>query len=215
MNKKNFIKLAFVFIACLLSFFIYLSTRYEYSQINGLTVPISLLLVTPVYMHYKYSSIRKIKFKIPYLIIMYILYAISIIFIGYLILVSFYPYLIDENGARIANDIFSVLDSLNLVFSNLLFMCSTWLVLILCFNDLDKKCNNTEFILTVIVSLIIILIHTNFCINPNLSGTIDTQRVGENASYITQNYIFFGIMYSIIIINKMVTKKILNISKKL
>lgn len=210
MNKKSYIKLALIFITCLLSFFTYLSTRYEYSQINGLTVPLSLFLAIPIFMHYKYNTIRKSKFKIPYLIIMYVLYTICIIFIGYLIIDNFRSYSIDNDGIRIAKDIFSVLDSLSLVFSNLLFMGSSWLILMLCFNDLDKKCNNTDFILTVIVSLIIIFTHINFYINPNLTGIIDNQRVGENIFYITQNYSYFFIMYSIIITNKIITEKISN-----
>ncbi len=209
MNKKSYIKLAFVFTACLISFFIYLSTRYEYSRINGMTVPFSIILIIPIFMHYKYNIIKTTKIKIPYLAVMTILYIVSISIIGILIRSTFYTYTIDENGLRIANDIFNSLDSFDVIFSNLLFMTTTWLMLLLCFNDLDKKCSNTDFILTIIISLIIILIHINFCVNPNLSGGVENNDVGEKALYITQNYIYFGIMYSVIIINKIVTKKTL------
>ena len=67
--------------------------------------------------------------------------------------------------------------------------------------DLEKTESKTNYILTIVVSLIIIIIHIHFYINPNLKGIINIQMVGEKASYIIQNYICFGIMYMLILIN--------------
>ena len=64
--------------------------------------------------------------------------------------------------------------------------------------------NKTNFVLTIIVSLVIILIHLAYFISPNLKTIINDSQIGEKAIYITQNYIYFGIMYTLLLINKLV-----------
>ena len=41
---------------------------------------------------------------------------------------------------------------------------------------------------------------------PNLQTIISETTVGEKALYITQNYIYFGIMYVLLLINKLVNQ---------
>ena len=53
-----------------------------------------------------------------------------------------------------------------------------------------------------LLSLIIVLIHINFYINPYLYPLVGYNISGENALYITQNYSYFTLMYTAIIINK-------------
>ena len=72
------------------------------------------------------------------------------------------------------------------------------------FIELDEQGTRTNFALTVIVSLVIILIHLAYFISPNLKTIINDSQIGEKAIYITQNYIYFGIMYVLLLINKLV-----------
>ena len=92
------------------------------------------------------------------------------------------------------------------VFSNLLFMTTSWLMLFFSFGELEEQTNKTNFVLTIIVSLVIILIHLAYFISPNLKTIINDSQIGEKAIYITQNYIYFGIMYTLLLINKLVNQ---------
>ena len=209
MNKRNYIKIFVIFITVTLSLFAFLSTRYEYSLVSGIIVPISLLFAIPIFMSYKYKDIEKKKFKTLYLIIMIILYILIAIFLSLFVLEILYPtaYIILEDGNKIpTGGIFQKVRELNTLFSPLLFMITSWLMLFINFNDLDKKDDKVEFYLTLAVSLIIILIHINFYINPNLRKDVNIMSIDEQATYITQNYIYFAIMYVALITKKFITK---------
>ena len=97
-------------------------------------------------------------------------------------------------------NLFLKFDSLKEIFSNLLFMTSSWLILFFSFNGLDEKESKINFIVNIIVMLIVILVHLNYFINPNLKTIIKESSIGEKAVYITQNYIYFGIMYILLIL---------------
>ena len=197
MFKNNYIKLSIVSLTVLLSFLTFLSTRHEHSNIGSLIVPISLILVLPIFMHYKYKSVKKTKFKIPYLVVMVILYIFNLFVFVSLIFEIFVPM-----AYTIEMDIFSKFNSFKDMFSVILFMMVLWFILFLSFDDLDKEEAKTNYILTIFVSLIIVLIHINFYINPYLYPLVGYNISGENALYITQNYSYFTLMYTAIIINK-------------
>lgn len=206
--NRNYIKLFVVFGTVLLSFFTFLSTRYEYSTVSGVSVLLSLVFALPIFMHYNYNFFKNKKIKIPYLVIMIILYFIVFSIILLLLLDIFLPiaYTVDENNVRIPTDIFLRFDTFKTIFSNLLFMTTSWLMLLFNFVDLDKDEAKTNYVLTIIVSFIILLIHINFYINPDLRGIINVQAIGEKAFYIIQNYIYFGLMYTMILVNKLFNK---------
>lgn len=195
MNKK-YIKLIIIIITTLLSFYTFLSTRYEYSIVSEISVLLSLIFSLPIIMHYEYSYIKKEKFKTIYLTIMIILYFISFAIISLL--------LIEIINNQI--DIFIKFETFKVIFSNLLFMTTSWLMLFTAFVDIDKEEEKANFIITIIVLLIVILVHINYYINPNLKTIINESTIGEKALYITQNYIYFGIMYVLILISKLVKK---------
>ena len=201
--NKNYLKLCVVTVTILLSFFTFLSTRYEYSNIGSTIVPISFLISLPIFMHIKYKDLKNSKIKTPYLITMTILYLISISIILFIMYDIFFPiaYQVDENNIKIPTNIFIKFDNFKMIFSTFLFMITSWLMLLFSFIDLEKTESKTNYILTIVVSLIIIIIHIHFYINPNLKEIINIQMVGEKASYIIQNYIYFGLMYMLILIN--------------
>lgn len=195
MNKK-YIKLIIIIITTLISFYTFLSTRYEYSIVSEISVLLSLIFSLPIIMHYEYSYIKKEKFKTIYLTIMIILYFISFAIISLL--------LIEIINNQI--DIFIKFETSKVIFTNLLFMTTSWLMLFTAFIDIDKEEEKVNFIITIIVLLIVILVHINYYINPNLKTIINESTIGEKALYITQNYIYFGIMYVLILISKLVKK---------
>ena len=79
--NRNIIKLFFVVITVLLSFFTFLSTRYEYSTMSGISVLLSLFFAIPIIMHSKMNIIKNKKLKLIYIIIMYVLYFVSFLIV--------------------------------------------------------------------------------------------------------------------------------------
>lgn len=192
--NKNMIKLFFVVITVLLSFFTFLFTRYENSTMSIVSVFLSLVFAIPFIMQSKTNVIKNQKKKLIYNGIMYILYCVSFLIVLFLSL----------DIITCQTDIFIKFDRYKEVFSNLLFMTTSWLMLFFGFFELDEQSNKTNFVLTIIVSLVIVVIHLAYFINPNLKTIINELQIGEKALYITQNYIYFGIMYVLLLINKFV-----------
>ena len=149
-------------------------------------------------MHYNYSKAKFTKHKRFYLPIMIILYIINLIVAFLLIYEIFFPYTLEI-------DIFRKFYSFKVMISTLLFMILSWLMLFLCFTNLDKKDNKTNFILTILVCLLIISIHLNFYINPNLN--LESKSIINMPSlYITQNYIYFAFLYLMLIVNEVLVR---------
>lgn len=194
--NKNYIKLYLIIITVLLSFYTFLSTRYEYSTVSEISIVLSFIFALPILMHSKYNIIKKEKIKIVYLIIMLILYLISFIIILCLLI----------DIIKYQNSIFIIFDTIKVIFSNLLFMTTSWLMLLINFIDIDKEERKETYIITIIVLSVIILVHINYYINPNLKTIINETTIGEKALYITQNYIYFGLMYILILIKKFINK---------
>ena len=59
-----------------------------------------------------------------------------------------------------------------------------------------------RFYLSLLVSITIILIHMNYCLNTNLSIIDDSVMIEETAIYLIQNYWYFSIMYIVVLVNK-------------
>lgn len=192
--NRNIVKLFFVVITVLLSFFTFLSTRYEYSTMSGISVLLSLFFAIPIIMHSKMNIIKNKKLKLIYRIIMYVLY-----FVSFLIVLSLALDMVINQ-----TNIFLTFDNLKEKFSNLLFMTTSWLILFYSFTGFEEKESKTNFVLNIIVMVVIILVHLNYFINPNLQTIISETTIGEKALYITQNYIYFGLMYVLLIINRFI-----------
>jgi len=72
MNKK-YIKFIFSLLSILISFVIFIVTRYENSRINSLVIPLSFVFALPIFMHYKYKNYKNYKnskFSKLYLIVL-------------------------------------------------------------------------------------------------------------------------------------------------
>ena len=187
--SKKFIKFVLSLVSVLLSFVIFIATRYEYSETNALILPVAFFFAIPIFMHYKYKVFKDKKFSKLYLISFITLYVISIIL---LIITIGSLYLSFNNILRLFNS-FGV---------TLIFMILSWLILFFEFDDLGNDCNNSEFCIGVLVYITIILIHVNFCLNSNLVVKNNVNLIGENAIYLIQNYSYFSVMYIVVLINK-------------
>lgn len=188
MNKK-YIKFIFSLISILISFIVFIVTRYENSRINSLVIPLSFVFALPIFMHYKYKNYKNSKFSKLYLIVLIFLYVVCVFILS----------TIEISYLLSINNIFRLFNSLNIA---LIFMTLSWLILFFEFDNLNNEFLNTDFYLTILVSITIILIHINYCLNPNLNVIEDTVMVEENAIYLIQNYSYFSIMYIVALINK-------------
>lgn len=191
MNRK-IIKTFTITITVLLSFFTFLVTRYQYSTISSMSIILSFFIALPIIVHSKFNKIRNK--KLIYKNIIRILYLISLL----IILLLSLDILISQS------DIFIKLNRFREIFSNLLFMSTSWLILIFSFIDGKNEELKISFILNIIVLLVIIFVHINYYINPNLKTLINDNSVGEKAIYVTQNYLYFGFMYLLLIINQFI-----------
>ena len=129
------IKLFFVLITVLLSFLTFLSTRYENSTMSVISVLLSLFFAIPFIMQSKTSTINNKKQKVLYKSIMYSLYSISFLIVLFLNL----------DIITSQTDIFMKFDRFKEVFSNLLFMTTSWLMLSFSFGELEEQTNKTNF----------------------------------------------------------------------
>lgn len=187
--SKKYIKFVLSLMSVLLSFIIFIATRYENSEINALILPVAFFFSIPIFMHYKYKVFKAKKFSKLYLISFITLYIISVIL---LIVTLGSLYFSLNNILRLFNS-FGV---------TLIFMILSWLILFFEFDDMDVECTKSEFSIGVLVYITIILIHVHFCLNPNLMGINNVNLIGEKASYLVQNYSYFSIMYIVVLINK-------------
>ena len=187
--SKKFIKFVLGLISVLLTFVIFIATRYKYSETNALILPVTFFFAIPIFMHYKYKVFKNKKFSKLYLVSFITLYVISVIL---LIVTLGSLYFSLNNVLRLFNP-FGV---------TLIFMILSWLIFLFEFDDLDNECTKSEFSIGVLVYITIILIHVNFCLNPNLVGINNVYKIGERAGYLIQNYSYFSIMYIVVLINK-------------
>lgn len=86
------------------------------------------------------------------------------------------------------------------------------LMLLFCFKDIYSKTNSVNDILTVVTCLLIMFIYLRYYLDPGFAHNIlniDMKDVYKSSSYIyiTQNYIYFSIMYVLILFHKLVNKK--------
>jgi hypothetical protein len=81
-------------------------------------------------------------------------------------------------------------------------------MLLFSFSNIFHKTNKINYILTIVVSIIIILIHLRYYFDPNFANNLIDGSEGTKYSYIyiIQNYIYFTIMYIIVLIHEAINK---------
>lgn len=181
MDKKVIIKNCVSFLAILISFIFLMYTGALYETFNVIGLFLSFLVALSIAMLYKYI---KENVSNTYKICMILLLIFSFLFI------------------------LNIYASLNTI-SVILFIISSLATLFI--NDkINNKTSIINYYLTILTSFIVIYIHLKYLLNSGFRT--DNLVLRENSiNFITQNYIYFGIMYSVIIINqfknKIISKK--------
>lgn len=171
----------------------------KFSMINGfdfwiLTYPLILSIV--ITMLYKRKNIKK--YKLIYNIILILFVLLSIPFVGNIIYV-------------IINCSTSPLETVNIAWNNQMVLLLLVLVLFL-FNifDIKEKKSKTNYIITWLVSIIVIIIYCRYYYDVDFIHNYmyrNQYQIQDSYIYITQNYIYFNILYLSVLIHYLMNKK--------
>lgn len=144
-----------------------------------------------------YNMKRIKKFKFIYDVILMLLIVFSTLVILYILYTSI-----------------SCFSSVNcLMEDNVLFIALyptiLFLLLLFSFNDIFHKTNKTNYILTITLNTIILLIHLRYYFDPNFINNVLDGDLGIQYSYVyvAQNYVYFIIMYIVILSQKIINKE--------
>lgn len=196
MNKKEIFKFIFVFLVVIISFNFMLRTEEIglNSMFNILNI-IDFFLALTIFMFYNMKRIKK--FKFIYDVILMLLIVFSTLVILYILYTSI-----------------SCFSSVNcLMEDNVLFIALyptiLFLMLLFSFNDIFHKTNKTNYILTITLNTIILLIHLRYYFDPNFINNVLDGDLGIQYSYVyvAQNYVYFIIMYIVILSQKIINKE--------
>jgi hypothetical protein len=194
MNKRGLIKYTFLIIAAAISFYFMITSDTGFEDRPGILALYSLPIAITVFMFVNKNKIKK--FKFIYDVTLMLLIIACALFLGFLCYDQISCYF-DVQCSPSYDAIFLIL------YPTVLFT-----MIFLSFNDINNKTNKTNDILTIVISSLIILIHLRYYFEPNF---VDKLIKGDifndfSSSYITQNYIYFTLMYLIVLIHNRVNK---------
>ncbi len=196
MNKKEIIKFIFVLLVVIVSFNFMLRTEEIglNSMFNMLNI-INFFLALTIFMFYNMKRIKK--FKFIYDVILMLLIVFSTLVILYILYTSI---------SCFSSVNCSMEDS---VLSIALYPTILFLMLLFSFNDIFHKTNKINYILTIILATIILLIHLRYYFDPNFINNVLDGDLGIQYSYVyvVQNYVYFIIMYIVILSQKIINKE--------
>ncbi len=195
MNKKEIVKNFIVLLAVVISFYFMINADSTgINSIFNLLNIIDFMFALTIFMFCNMKKVKKNKFVYDVTLMLLMFFsAVWICYLIYNIIVCF-----ASVNCEIENTTFFILLYPTILFLMILFNIS----------DIFKKTNKINYILTIVVSIVIILIHLRYYFNPNFANNIienfDGNEYTEN--YVIQNYIYFTIMYLIVLINKAINK---------
>lgn len=195
MNKKELVKNFIVLLAVVISFYFMINANSTgINSIFNLLNIIDFMFALTIFMFCNMKKVKKNKFVYDVILMLLMFFSAAwICYLIYNIIVCF----ASVNCEIENNNIFILL------YPTILF-----LMILFNINDIYKKTDKINYILTIVVSVVIILIHLRYYFNPNFANNIienfDGNEYTEN--YVIQNYIYFTIMYLIVLINKAINK---------
>lgn len=196
MNKKEIIKFIFVLIAVIISFNFMLRTEEVglNSMFNIVNV-IDFFFALTIFMFYNMKKVKRYKFIYDVTLMLLMVFSAAWIFFFLYSLISCF---ISINCSMEDTTFFIIL------YPTILF-----LILFFSFEDIFKKSNETNYILTIVVSIVIVLIHLRYYFDPNFINNLIDGNEGVQCSYIyvVQNYIYFAIMYIVVLVNQAINKE--------
>ena len=196
MNKKEIIKFILVLIAVVISFNFLLTVETVGldSMFNIINV-IDFFFALTIFMFYNMKKVKRYKFI--YDVILMLLMLFSALWIFYILYCSISCF-------------FSINCSMEgLTFFMLLYPTILFLMLFFSFEDIFKETSKTNYILTIVVSIVIILLHLRYYFDPNFANNLIDGNEGSQYSYVyvIQNYIYFAIMYIVVLVHKVINKE--------
>lgn len=196
MNTKEIIKFVFVLIVVIISFNFMLRTEEIglNSMFNILNI-IDFFLALTIFMFYNMKRIKKFKFIYDVILMLLIVFSTLIILYILYVLISCFS---SVNCSMEDNVLFIAL------YPTILF-----LMLLFSFNDIFHKTNKINYILTITLTTIILLIHLRYYFDPNFINNVVDGDLGTQYSYVyvVQNYVYFIIMYIVILSQKIINKE--------
>ena len=193
MNKRGLIKLMFVFLAFFISFyFMNFETKILGIQSISLLFVLSIIPLT-IFMYQELKYIKNLKIKFVYDVVL------LLFTIGSICEIIFFVY-------NILSCIFSTTCSHDIAaISSIIYVPTIVSALLISITSVYRKTNKLNDYLTIIVSIIIIFIHLRYYFDNNLLNNIyPNSNNTEYYVFVTQNYIYFNIMYVTAIIHKFI-----------
>lgn len=192
MNKRGLIKYIFILISAFISLYFMNTSNIGFSgSFLNLPMLFTFLIALTIFMFYKKNKIKKNKFV--YDVILLLLMIFSAICFA-LFLYSQVTCYIDINCNIDLGPIFTI------TYPIILFI-----ILLFNFEDMFKQTKKANDILMTIVSILVILIHLRYYLDSNFIYRGNDEYL-VSYQYITQNYIYFIIMYVIIMLHRRINE---------
>lgn len=195
MNKRAIVKLILLIGSSAISLNFMINTvPFGIDSLFNPLLIIDFFLASTIFM---YSVSKKIKrHKFLYDVILLLLLFFSVIYIFYYV----FSYL------QCSFDLHCGVES-NYFFEEL-YPIPLFLILFLSIKDTFKKTNKTNDILTIVISIIVLLVHIRYYMDPIFLHNFITIEYDQlSYHYVQQNYVYFVLMYFLILIHYWVNKK--------
>jgi hypothetical protein len=188
MNKRSLFKYILICITTILSVYFLITEKNIGFGILPMIIP--FMFAIAVFMFSKKEKVKKFRFIYNVVLLLLMIFAIGL---SLHIILNEIKYFIDHSCCANSMSIFVII-YLMLLFNLLLF----------CISDIFNKTDKVNDILTIVVSLIIILIHIRYYLDPHFIYRIieGNEYLIYSNNYITQNYIYFIIMYAVVFLHR-------------
>jgi len=196
MNKKEIIKFVFVLLTVVCSFnFMLIIEEVGLDSMFNIVNVIDFFFALTIFMFCNMKKIKRHKFIYDVtLMLLMILSAAWIFFFIY----SSISCLVSINCSMESSAFFIIL-----------YPAVLFLMLFFSFSDIFNKTNKTNYILTIVVCIIVLLVHLRYYFDPNFANNLIDGNEGAQYSYVyvIQNYIYFAIMYIVVLTQKIINKQ--------
>jgi hypothetical protein len=188
------IKYIFICVTAFISYYFLITSEAGFGNIFDFSMIFSLLSALTIFMLSNVNKIKKHKFIYDIILLLLMIFTIGIFL---------YIIYCDIVCSLDANCMVNFDSNFTIIFSMLLFI-----MILFGINDIFNKTNGVNDILTIIVSSLIILIHIRYYVDPNFIHKISEgeEFIEHSYYYVTQNYIYFIIMYAVVLLHRKVNK---------
>lgn len=196
MNKRGFIKFTIILISVIVSFYFMIETSNSgFDSLFNIVIICDFLIALTIFMFSYKDVIKKNKFMYDVFLMLLILF--STVYVLYFLYVQGDCFF-DTSCSMESNTNFAILYPIFL-----------FTILLFSIKDIFKKTNKINDILAIIASLSIILVHLRYYVEPNFPHKLITDHsfTQNSYDYIYQNYIYFIIMYSIVLVHYKVNEQ--------